>query len=102
GPLFLLVAGWAVALGGSLPAVVAGLRIIALAGLGLLAAGLPVLARRAGIEPARAVWTVLACPLVLIHLVSGAHNDALMVGLMVAGLAVVVQRQSPAGLIAAG
>jgi alpha-1,6-mannosyltransferase len=60
------------------------------------------LARRLGADPATAVWTVLACPLVLIHLVSGAHNDALMMGLMVAGLAVAVHRQSPAGLVAAG
>ncbi|MEU8231061.1 polyprenol phosphomannose-dependent alpha 1,6 mannosyltransferase MptB [Actinoplanes sp. NPDC048967] len=102
GPLFLLVAGWAVALGDSLPGVIAGLRVIALAGLGLVAAGLPVLARRAGIDPARAVWTVLACPLVLIHLVSGAHNDALMVGLLVVGLALVAARPSPSLLVAAG
>lgn len=102
GPLFLLLAGWAVALGHSLQAVLAGLRILALAGLGLVAAGLPVLARRAGIEPARAVWTVLACPLVLIHLASGAHNDALMVGLLVVGLALVADRPSPASLVAAG
>jgi alpha-1,6-mannosyltransferase len=102
GPLFLLVAGWAVALGDSLSGVIAGLRIIALAGLGLVAAGLPVLARRAGIDPARAVWTVLACPLVLIHLVSGAHNDALMVGLLVVGLALVAARPSPSLQVAAG
>jgi branched-subunit amino acid transport protein AzlD len=38
------------------------------------------------------VWAVLACPLVLVHLVSGAHNDALMVGLLVCGLAVVASR----------
>jgi len=102
GPLFLLLAGWAVALGHSLAGVIAGLRIIALAGLGLVAAGLPVLARRAGIDPARAVWTVLACPLVLIHLVSGAHNDALMVGLLVVGLALVAARPSPTVLAGAG
>ena len=51
----------------------------------------------------RAVWLALACPLVAVHLVSGAHNDAVMVGLLVAALAVV----GPAGtsrsvLVAAG
>jgi alpha-1,6-mannosyltransferase len=102
GPLFLLLAGWAVALGHCLPGVIAGLRVIALAGLGLLAAGLPVLARRAGMDPARAVWTVLACPLVLIHLVSGAHNDAVMVGLLVVGLALAAGRPSAWVLVAAG
>lgn len=93
GPLFLLLAAQVVALAGdSLAGVIAGLRVIALAGLALTAFGLPALARRAGMDPARAVWTLLACPLVLIHLVSGAHNDALMVGLIVAGLALVASR----------
>jgi hypothetical protein len=87
GPLFLLLAAGAVAVAGaSLAAAIAGLRVIALGGLALVAVGLPGLARRAGVDPAKAVWTVLACPLVLIHLVSGAHNDALMVGLLVVGL----------------
>ena len=117
GPLFLLLAGWAVGAGRNLEGVIAGLRVIALAGLALVAAGVPVLARRAGIDPAKAVWTVLACPLVLIHLVSGAHNDAVMIGLLVAGLAVVGpavvgpavvgpavvgERRSLAALVAAG
>jgi alpha-1,6-mannosyltransferase len=102
GPLFLLVAGWAVAVGGSLGGTIAGLRVIALAGLALVAVGVVALARRLGADPARAVWTVLACPLELIHLVSGAHNDALMIGLTVAGLAVVAYRWSPAAPLAAG
>ncbi|WP_143163011.1 polyprenol phosphomannose-dependent alpha 1,6 mannosyltransferase MptB, partial [Couchioplanes caeruleus] len=64
--------------------------------------GVPAVARRCGIDPARAVWTVLACPLILIHLVSGAHNDALMVGLILAGLALAAARPPLAGLVAAG
>ncbi len=109
GPFYLLLSGWAAAAAGSsLPAVIVGLRVIALLGLALLAAGLPVLARRAGglpglagdagglagragADPAKAVWVVLACPIVAIHMVSGAHNDAVMMGLIVAGLAVVVR-----------
>jgi len=102
GPLFLLLAGWVVAIGGALEAVIAGFRVIALAGLALAAAGIPVLARRAGVDPARAVWTVLACPLVLVHLVSGAHNDALMIGLIVAGLALVAARTNTSALVAGG
>lgn len=102
GPLFLLLAGAAVAVAGtSLDAVVAGLRVIAVAGLVLTAAGVPVLARRAGVDPARAVWIVLACPLVLVHLVSGAHNDALLIGLIVTGLAA-VRGRAPGPLVAAG
>ncbi len=103
GPLFLLLAAQIVGLAGdSLAGVIAGLRVVALAGLALAAIGLPVLARRAGTDPAQAVWLVLACPLVLVHLVSGAHNDALMIGLIVAGLALVASRRAPARLVASG
>lgn len=103
GPLFLLLAAQVVGVAGdSLAAAVAGLRVVALAGLALAAIGLPVLARRAGADPAQAVWLILACPLVLVHLVSGAHNDALMIGLIVAGLALVAARRTPAWLVAGG
>lgn len=103
GPLFLLLAARVVALAGdSLAGVIAGLRVVALAGVALIAVGVPALARRCGADPARATWTVLACPLVLVHLVSGAHNDALMAGLIVAGLALVVPASPPARLVAAG
>ncbi|MEU4216184.1 polyprenol phosphomannose-dependent alpha 1,6 mannosyltransferase MptB [Actinoplanes sp. NPDC026623] len=101
GPLFLILAGWVVGLaGGSLAGVIAGLRVIALAGVALTALALPVLARRSGRDPARAVWLVLACPLVLVHLVSGAHNDALMIGLIVSGLALAASASRPRAGIA--
>jgi alpha-1,6-mannosyltransferase len=87
GPVFLVLAAAAAKLGGSLTGTFAGLRVIAVLGVALIGAGLPALARRCGVPPARAVWLALACPLVPIHLVSGVHNDAVMVGLVVAGLA---------------
>jgi alpha-1,6-mannosyltransferase len=99
--LFLLVAAAAVRLGGSLAGSLAGLRLAALAGVALIALSVPALARRAGVDPARALWIVLASPLVLVHLVSGVHNDALMVGLLVAGLAVVGSGR-PGALFAGG
>jgi alpha-1,6-mannosyltransferase len=103
GPLFLLLAAAAVAVaGGSLAVVIGGLRVIALGGVALLAAGIPPLARRAGLDPGQAVFTVLACPLVLIHVVSGVHNDGLMAGLLVAGLALLTRRQTWPVLAAAG
>lgn len=89
GPLFLVLAGVA-AQTGSLTGTLAGLRVIALFGVALIAVALPVLARRGGVPLGRAAWLVLACPLVPIHLISGAHNDALMIGLMTAGLALAV------------
>jgi alpha-1,6-mannosyltransferase len=61
-------------------------RIVALAGLAMIVWALPRLARRVGADPDRALWWGAANPLVLLHVVGGAHNDGLMVGLMLAGL----------------
>jgi alpha-1,6-mannosyltransferase len=103
GPLFLMIAGAAVAIGGSLAGAITVLRLVALLGVVLAAAGLPTLARHCGVEPARADWLALACPLVAVHLVSGAHNDSLMIGLLVAGLAAVIAvRDRPAAWLLAG
>lgn len=88
GPMFLVVAK---AVSGvvdtHLLAGVLAMRVIALGGLALLAWSLPIAARAAGIEPSSALWLAALNPLVLIHLIGGAHNDALMVGLLAAGLA---------------
>jgi alpha-1,6-mannosyltransferase len=89
GPVFVVLAAAAAKLGGTLGGTIAALRIVSLLGVTLTAACLPVLARRAGVPLSRAVWLALACPLVAVHLISGGHNDAVMVGLVVAGLAAV-------------
>jgi hypothetical protein len=101
GPLFVVLAGLAARLGGTLAGTLLLVKAIAVAGVLLTAVALPALARRAGVEPKQAVWLVLACPLVAVHLVSGAHNDALMIGLLVAGLAVVATRR-PGMLVLGG
>jgi alpha-1,6-mannosyltransferase len=88
GPAFLAVAARAVGLTGhDVTAGVLGMRLVALLGVVLMVAVLPSLARRCGTQPAAALWLGALNPLVLEHLVSGAHNDALMLGLMGAGLA---------------
>jgi len=89
GPTFLWLDGLAAQLSGhaALPAVVL-LRLLAVGGVLLAAAGLPVLARAAGRDPGQAVLFGVGSPLVLTTLLGGGHNDALMVGLLVAGLAV--------------
>ncbi|MBQ0895845.1 polyprenol phosphomannose-dependent alpha 1,6 mannosyltransferase MptB [Micromonospora sp. U56] len=92
GPLFVVLAGAVVTATGSLVGSIVLFRLTAVAGVALIAWCLPVLARRCGVPPQRALWLALACPLVPVHLVSGAHNDALMVGLLIAGLAVVASR----------
>jgi alpha-1,6-mannosyltransferase len=86
GPLFLLMGRGITALSGN--DVVLGIfehRLLAMAGLGLIVWALPLLARRCGLEQGLAMWLGAANPLVLFHLVSGIHNEALMVGMMLAG-----------------
>jgi alpha-1,6-mannosyltransferase len=93
GPVFLVLAALAAKVGGSLAGTVAMLRVVAVLGVALIGAALPPLARRAGVPLSRAVWLALACPLVPIHLISGAHNDAVMVGFMVVALALAADRR---------
>jgi alpha-1,6-mannosyltransferase len=64
------------------------LRLLEVAGLALVVAATPSLARRRGRDPAGAVLLGAGCPLVLTTLVGGAHNEALMLGLLLTGLAV--------------
>ncbi|MBI1349771.1 MAG: hypothetical protein GC156_01465 [Actinomycetales bacterium] len=75
-------------------------RGVALVGVALIAAFLPGLAVRHGINPQRAVWLAVLNPVMLMHFVSGAHNDALMVGLVVAGLALAAQQRCLWGAVA--
>jgi alpha-1,6-mannosyltransferase len=65
---------------------VLGMRLVALLGVALMVLVLPVLARHCGTDPAAALWLGALNPLVLLHLVGGAHNDAVMLGLLGAGL----------------
>ncbi|WP_444948395.1 polyprenol phosphomannose-dependent alpha 1,6 mannosyltransferase MptB [Micromonospora ureilytica] len=103
GPVFVLLAALAVGLGGGLTGTIVALRVTAVAGLLLAALCLPGLARAAGTPPRRAVWLALAGPLVGVHLVAGAHNDAVMLGLLLSGLLIVVRRPGrPAALLLAG
>jgi alpha-1,6-mannosyltransferase len=87
GPVFLAVAsGLSGLTRGGLPAGLFGMRLVALLGVGLMAAALPRLARHSGADPAAALWLGALNPLVLLHLVAGAHNDAIMLGLLGLGL----------------
>ncbi|PWR10877.1 DUF2029 domain-containing protein [Micromonospora sicca] len=103
GPFFVLLAGLAVTLGGGLVGAVVLLRVLAVVGVLLAALCLPGLARAVGVPTRRAAWLALACPLVGVHLVGGAHNDALLLGLLLSGLLVLVHRPGkPRALLLAG
>ncbi len=100
GPLFLVLTRLVATVAGNWLAVaVFGMRLVAVAGTVLLAWALPRLARACGADERRAVWLGLVNPLVLTHFVGGAHADALMVGLLVAGLAVAAGRSPVAGAV---
>ncbi|WP_222106044.1 polyprenol phosphomannose-dependent alpha 1,6 mannosyltransferase MptB [Catellatospora sichuanensis] len=87
GPAFLsLAAGVSGFAATDVPLGVFGMRAVALAGIVLLIVCLPRLALACGVDPAAALWLGALNPLVLLHLVSGAHNDAVMLGLLIAGL----------------
>jgi hypothetical protein len=93
GPLFLGIVSVLVAISGAhLVLGVLLIRLLALAGIGLLAVFVPRLARGLGADPARATWWVFS-PLVLLDLVAGAHNDLLMIGLVVAGVSLAIERR---------
>jgi len=64
------------------------LRLLEVAGIAMVVAATPTLARALKHDPAHAVLIGAGSPLVLLSLIGGAHNDALMVGLLMAGLAV--------------
>ena len=92
GPLWLYTGrGIAAVIGGHVGLTVAALRLLAALGLILVAFSLPTLARRAGGEPGRAIWLVVANPITVILGIGGGHNDMLMVGLMSVGLLIVTR-----------
>ncbi len=96
GPLFLRLANFAVRLsGGSVVTTIMLLRLLEVAAVVLIAICLPKLARAAGKDPARAVWLGVCNPLILFHFIGGGHNDALMIGFIVAGLTVATVAHRP-------
>ncbi|GGZ43146.1 polyprenol phosphomannose-dependent alpha 1,6 mannosyltransferase MptB [Streptomyces bluensis] len=100
GPVFLAIAsGLAGLTSGQLPAGLIGMRMVALLGVGLMAVALPRLARYSGVDPAAALWLGALNPLVLLHLVAGAHNDAVMLGLLGVGLVAARGRRYVLGVV---
>ena len=87
GPLFLLMDGFFadVSLHHMLATVVL-LRLSAVAGVALIAACVPALARSFGKDHGPVYVMAVLNPLIILMLVGAAHNDALMLGLLVAGV----------------
>ena len=74
-------------------------RVLAMVGVLLMAVYLPRLARCCGANPAKAIWLGVLNPLVFLHFVSSAHNDALMLGLLIAGITLAMERRPVAAVV---
>jgi hypothetical protein len=96
GPLFLWIVSWFA--GSSLVVGVLLIRALEMIGFALLAVFVPRLARSLGADPGRAAWLVLLSPLMLLELVAAAHNDLLMIGLVVAGISLAIERRVLLGI----
>lgn len=98
GPAFILVARFVTQMVGN--DVVAGtmvLRLCMLPGLALLVWATPRIARYFSADASKALWICVLNPLVIIHLMGGVHNEMLMVGLMMAGVALILERHHAVG-----
>ncbi len=101
GPLFLGAAGGITDLTGHHElATVIGMRLMALAGVALMAIFIPKLARSYGKDPGQALVLAILNPITLLHLIGGAHNDALMIGLLVAGITLAKRGRPVIGIVA--
>lgn len=99
GPVWERLCGFVVGLSPhDIPAAVAGFRLVALVGLGLIAWGACSLARSLGRPDSVAFALGPLNPLVLLVLVGGAHIETLMLGLLVAGCALARRHHAVAGL----
>ncbi|GFZ90007.1 polyprenol phosphomannose-dependent alpha 1,6 mannosyltransferase MptB [Nesterenkonia alkaliphila] len=94
GPLFLMLARgiWFISAGTPELAVLL-FRALSVFGLALMLLIIPMLARAFGSQPAWAIWLCLLNPLSLIVFIPAAHNDALMMGLALAGIWYALRRR---------
>jgi hypothetical protein len=88
GPLFLGLVSVIVGVTGSnLVLGVIVIRLVECTGLVLLAVFVPWLTRQLGTDVRRALWLALLSPLVMLELMAAGHNDVMMAGFLVAGVA---------------
>lgn len=66
-------------------------RIVAVLGLVIAGWALVRLAQRCGIPSVSALWLGILNPLAILHLIGGIHNEAVMLGLLLAGMELVLR-----------
>lgn len=100
GPLFLQIDGFftRITFHNELATVVL-LRLLSLAGVLMIAWCVPRLARLYHRDGAELFTLMVLNPVTLLHLIGGAHNDALMLGLLVAGLTAAKEKRPLVGIL---
>lgn len=100
GPLFMEVDGLLTNAAGhhELPDVVL-LRLLEVAGVGLIALGVTMLARSYGRDPGYVLTLAVLNPVTMLHLIGGAHNDGIMLGLLAVGLALAKRGRPVTGIV---
>ena len=94
GPLFLFLDGTIDRITRHNPlATVVGLRLLETLAVVLIGYGVVLLARELGRDPGEAFVLSAMNPLVLLTLIGGAHNDAIMAALLVLGVALAVKKR---------
>ncbi len=100
GPMFLQVDGFfaRITFHNELATIVL-LRLLALVGVLLIAACVPRLARLYHRDSAELFTLMVLNPVTIFHLIGGAHNDALMLGLLVAGVTLAKEKRPIWGIV---
>ncbi|MCQ4610973.1 alpha-(1-_6)-mannopyranosyltransferase A [Corynebacterium sp. CCUG 51687] len=78
--------------GDSVGAGIVAYRLLALAGFALIIITVPKIAQQLGGDSAFALWIGATNPLMLLHMVGGMHNEAVMVGLVSVGIVWALRR----------
>ncbi|MGH9006219.1 MAG: polyprenol phosphomannose-dependent alpha 1,6 mannosyltransferase MptB [Acidimicrobiales bacterium] len=100
GPFFVEIArGITAVVGRSIVQEVLVMRALEIAGMALMVAFVPRLAKQLGSDPGVALWLGVLSPLVLLSFMASGHNDCLMVGLMVAGVSLSLDGRRTVGLV---
>ncbi len=98
-PFVALLSGLAWLFDKDMLSVLVAVRVLCVAGWAACAFAVGRIAQHVGGSPAVAVWLGAINPLVLVHLVSGNHNDALMLGLLLPGLLLALRGRPLLGVL---
>jgi hypothetical protein len=100
GPVQMGLAAGVVIASGHNPALTAfGFKLLALLFVALAGWAITDIARRHGVSPPVALALAIANPVVVIHIVGGGHNDAAMLGLLAAGIAIAQRGRWRLGIV---